>query len=285
MESLIDKFMRARALLSVCINGLWIGYNSLPIAVRRFCAPAFFHNEGEPTFDLTTRGSAILLRFKGRNFAVLTHHQLGRGVHTLEAKDFTIGIDDPDGRRVGLTPVAVTRVSVESDAMKNLEDLQICEYEDVRNQRDLTDRFLRLDLAHTLETVSPNAIKGMFVIGFPSEFTTIEVGEWDEQGGEVPMSIRFQWVKVHLRPAAVRHPFDPDNRIILEPDPEAPTTLSDPDGLSGAPVFFVWQDSGDQAWLGLAGVVTNARIDRFAVYSAVHIRTALQQHVDAAGLS
>ncbi|MGX1693617.1 hypothetical protein [Brevundimonas naejangsanensis] len=281
---MIDKFIRARALLSVSINGLWIGYNNLPTAVRRFCAPAFFHNEGEPTFDLTTRGSAILLRFQGRNFAVLTHHQLGKGVHTLEAKDFTIGIDDRDGRKVGLTPVAVTRVSAESYAAKNLEDLQICEYEDVWNGRDLTDRFLKLDLSHTLETVPSDAIKGIFAIGFPSELTAVEIGEWDEDTGDPPMSMRFQWVKVHLQPAAATHPFDPDNRIILEPDPKAPTTLSNPDGLSGAPVFFVWQDNNNQAWLGLAGMVTNARIDRFAVYSTIYIRTALQQHVDAAAV-
>ncbi|QFU32349.1 ParB N-terminal domain-containing protein [Brevundimonas sp. Bb-A] len=102
--------------------------------------------------------------------------------------------------------------------------------------------------------------------------------------GDPPMSMRFQWVKVHLQPAAATHPFDPENRIILEPDPKAPTTLSNPDGLSGAPVFFVWQDNNNQAWLGLAGMVTNARIDRFAVYSTIYIRTALQQHVDAAAV-
>src|SRR5690606_38477009 len=195
------------------------------------CAPAFFHNEGEPTFDLTTRGSAILLRFQGRNFAVLTHHQLGKGVHTLEAKDFTIGIDDRDGRKVGLTPVAVTRVSAESYAAKNLEDLQIFEYEDVWNGRDLTDRFLKLDLSHTLETVPSDASKGIFAIGFPSELTAVEIGEWDEDTGDPPMSMRFQLVKVHLQHAAATHPFDPDNRNILEPDRKAPTTLYNQHGL------------------------------------------------------
>ena len=136
----------------------------------------------------------------------------------------------------------------------------------------------------TLETVPSNAIKGIFAIGFPSELTAVEIGEWDEDAGDPPVSMRFHWVKVHLQLAAATHPFDPDNRIILEPDPKAPTTLSNPDGLSGAPVFFVWQDNSNQAWLGLAGVVTNARIDRFAVYSTVYIRTALQQQVDAAAV-
>lgn len=95
------------------------------------------------------------------------------------------------------------------------------------------------------------------------------------------MTMKLRWVKLYLQRASNRRPLDPENRIVLEPHTEAPTTLKDPDGLSGAPVFFVWLDEEKQAHLGLAGVLTDARSDRFAVYSAVHIRSALEQCVKA----
>jgi len=278
---LIDIFIRARAKLSVPVNSVWIGVKSLPEALHRFCAPAFFHNEGELTYDLSTRGSAILLRFRERSFAVLTHHQLGKGPHSLRAQDFTIGIDDADGKKIGLTPNAITRVKVAEQNQKNLEDLQICQYEDERNGRDLSRLFLTVDLEHTLETVPTPAVKAIFLIGFPSEFTEVNVGDWDEERGEVPMTMKLRWVKLCLQPASNRRPLDPENRIVLEPHTDAHNTLKDPDGLSGAPVFFVWLDEEKQAHLGLAGVLTNARPDRFAVYSAVHIRSALEQCVSA----
>lgn len=276
---MIDIFTRVRARLSVPVNAILIAMNSLPATLQRFCAPAFFHNEGEPTFDLSKRGSAVLIRFRDTNFAVLTRHQLGKGAQAKEAREFTIGLDDPDGRKVGLTPVAVTQVTIEGHEQKNLEDLQICQYEDHRNGRNLRSLFLNVDLDHTLETVPPEAVQAIFTIGYPTELTNVEVGEWD--GDEVPMAFRIKWVTLYLKPAPEAHDWDNDNRIILMATGNTDAVPLDPDGLSGAPVFFAWLDEARQAHLDFAGLVTNARDNRFAVYSAVHIRTALKQCVAA----
>ena len=164
---MLEKFMRARAKLSVRVNSLWVGFKDLPVALHRFCVPAFFHNEDQPTYDLTNRGSSLLLRYKGCNFAVLTHHQLGRNEQTLQAKDFTIGVDDADGGKFGLTPNAITNLSIASEEHSNLADLQILQYEDFRNGRDLSRLFLSLDLQRTLEDVPASQVKGIFVLGFP----------------------------------------------------------------------------------------------------------------------
>lgn len=272
-------FTQARAQLSVPVNSIWIAFKELPATLQRFCAPAFFHNEGEPTFDISRRGSALLVRFKDRNFAVLTRHQLGHGADAKEAREFTIGLDNSDGRKIGLTPVAVTQVQIEEIEHKNLEDFQICQYEDQRKSRDLRSLFLKMDLEHTLESVAPSDVKGIFLIGYPTEFSDIEVGDWDDE--EVTMTLRLSWLKLYLKSAASVDKWDTENRIILEPDEREANTLTNPDGLSGAPVFFVWMDAEQQVRLGLVGLVTNARTNRFAVYSAVHMRTALQQCVDS----
>src|SRR5690606_14773051 len=108
-------------------------------------------------------------------------------------------------------------------------------------------------LEHTLETVTAEAVKAIFLIGFPSELTEVDIGDWNEERSEVPMTMKLRWVKLYLQRAATLRPLDPDNRILLEPHTATASTLKDPDGLSGAPVFFVWLDGEKQAHLGFAG--------------------------------
>lgn len=273
--NLIDMFTLARTKFSVPINSLWISMDTLPETLQRYCAPAFFYNEDQPIFDLSARGTALLLRYHERNFAILTRHQLGKGVNALKSKDFTIGIDSTEGQKIGLTPNAVTHVV--APAEDNLEDLQICEYEDERSGRDLSPMFLKMDLKYSLDSVPKEAIKAIFLIGFPSELTEVTVPDWDEQCDEIPMTSRYKWVKLYLQHATTHRPLTPENRIMLEPHDSMQTTPTNPDGLSGAPVFFIWMDEENQAQLGLAGIITDARSDRYAVYSTVHIRSALEQ--------
>ena len=71
---------------------------------------------------------------------------------------------------------------------------------------------------------------------------------------------------------------DVENRFPMAIHKEAPIELKDPDGASGAPVFFVYQDRSNQAHLGFAGLVTHANeLGRFMVYDAAVIQKIVEQ--------
>ncbi|RXT52922.1 hypothetical protein B6S44_19475 [Bosea sp. Tri-44] len=55
--------------------------------------------------------------------------------------------------------------------------------------------------------------------------------------------------------------------------------LDRPDGMSGAPVFCVWRSEDWQCHLSFLGMITSARNGRFMIYSARHIRRALDEYI------
>jgi hypothetical protein len=136
-----------------------VPFKTVADAIRRFCTPAFFHYEDQAVFDLSRIGSAFLFRYRGRNFALLTRHQLGKDLSAVRPEQFTVTLIEPGGAKVGLSPNAVTKVQVENIEHSNLEDVLLLEYDNMREMRNLRALFLNLDLAHTLEMVAPNGAK------------------------------------------------------------------------------------------------------------------------------
>jgi hypothetical protein len=57
--------------------------------------------------------------------------------------------------------------------------------------------------------------------------------------------------------------------------------IGDPDGFSGSPVFFIWQDETRQTHLGFAGMITHGnRSGAFQIYPAEAIKPAVRSIVD-----
>ena len=76
---------------------------------------------------------------------------------------------------------------------------------------------------------------------------------------------------------------DVENRNMFIKHSESTRLSVNPDGLSGSPVFSIVHDAKSDRHLRFDGIVTDARIDRFAVYPSVNIRNFLDQIVKDGG--
>ena len=271
----MDAFTVARLKLSVEINRLWIGFSQVPERLRKFVTPALFYHEGQDVFDLSAPGTAFLVRYRETNFAICTRHQLGTGDVEVEPANFTVVVEG----NVGLSPNRVSRITMDDPDHKNLEDVYIAEYADDRDGRDLRPFFLDLDLGANLHTVNADLIQAMFALGFPMFARDGDLEE-DEDGLPTKWLATARWVKLYLEIDQVRL-LDTENRIPMVQDKRVEQETIDPDGMSGAPVFFIGKTQDHNAFLGFAGMVTNANGRRYMVYDAAILKQVLDSYVDA----
>lgn len=275
---MIATSLIARAMLSIPINGILVRLQEIPESIRRFCTPAFFYNDGQRVFDISPVGSALLFRYRGCNLAICTRHQIGHALSAHSDEKFFVIFEELGGSKVGLSPIAVSRVHMEHAEHMNLEDILVFEYEDERDDRNLRGLFLELDITRTLDTVEPTSIKAIFAIGYPTAFSDMNL-ECDEDQNITAVNTDLRWVKLYLtqdNPALL----DTENRRVMIQDPRAEQETIEPDGMSGAPVFFVWLDESSRAHLGFAGMITDARDRRYMIYDGSIIRQIVDRHID-----
>lgn len=270
----LPNFITAAMKLSVPVNGVLIPFKNCVDSLYRFCRPLLFHNE-DPTFDLSYSGSSLLLRTGGRNVMLCTRHQITNTQR--EPSDVVMVVIDPDGAKVALTPNEVSRVTVEAPEHANLDDIFIAEYASERDGRNIESQFLKLDIdaIPDLRSVPSDQIVAIFAIGYPTRFSSFEM-TLDEDESPVGLEIINRWVKVYLEKAAPS-PWDTELRVPLQLHSEYPAKIEDPDGFSGAPVFFVFQDEKMNAHLGFAGMISHAnKSGRFMIYETAFIRKLLE---------
>jgi hypothetical protein len=83
--------------------------------------------------------------------------------------------------------------------------------------------------------------------------------------------VTSRWVKLYLEPVAPSV-WDQEYRVPLQVHHRYQADIGDPDGFSGSPVFFLYQDDSKQAYLGFAGMITDAnKSGRFSMYEATFI--------------
>ena len=265
----------ARMKLSVPINGVFVALAQVAGALRRFCTPALFHHENQNVFDLSSAGSALLFRYRGRNLALCTYHQLGKGLNAVRPEQFMIMAD---GGKTGLAPNRVSRVRMEHPEHENLEDIFLAEYADDREGRDLRPFFLKLDLGMNLGGVQPESVQAIFAIGFPT-FAREPTLEIDDDGEPTKWAVQAHWVKLYLA-RSENQLLDTENRTPMVQDGRADQEAIDPDGMSGAPVFFVGLTTETNAFLGFSGMITHALGQRYMVYDASHLKTVVDRYID-----
>jgi hypothetical protein len=267
----IPSFLTAAMKLAVPMNGVLVPFNRSVENLQRFCRPVMFHNE-DPIFDLSYSGSSLLFRHAGRNLMLCTRHQLmnqGRN-----SNDVVLIVDEPDGRKVALTPNEASRVILQLREQANLEDIFLAEYASTRNGRNLQAQFFCLDLDSTadLRSVPPEKVVLIFAIGYPTRFSSFETTIDEEDGSAEGLDVISRWVKLYLEPTDPSA-WDNEYRVPLQVHHRYHADIGDPDGFSGSPVFFLYQDDAKQAHLGFGGMITDAnKSGRFNIYEAGHIR-------------
>jgi hypothetical protein len=214
-------------------------------------------------------GSAFLVRYRGRNIALCTRHQLGQGLGATRPEQFTVTL---------ISPNVVSKVRMDHAEHSNLEDVLLLEYENTRGARNLRRLFLELDMARTLETVDPASVKAIFAVGYPTAFGDVTIKR-DEESNVTGMDMELRWVKLYLVPDGPAL-LDAENRRAMVQAPNYDQETIDPDGMSGAPVFFVWLDPSFQAHLGFVGMITHGRDRRYMIYDGALLRQVVGRYMD-----
>jgi hypothetical protein len=140
------------------------------------------------------------------------------------------------------------------------------------------EMFLELDMARTLETVDPASVKAIFAVGYPTAFGDVTI-KCDEESNVTGMDMELRWVKLYLVPDGPAL-LDAENRRAMVQDPNYDQETIDPDGMSGAPVFFVWLDPSFQANLGFVGMITHGRDRRYMIYDGALLRQVVGRYMD-----
>lgn len=269
----------AKTKTAIEISGIATPFNRSLDSLQRFCRPLLFHKDHD-VYDLAYSGSSFLFRCRERNFVLSTSHQLRMDSGNFQPDQICIVIDEGDGK-VGLSPDGANRVRIDSYDDKTQEDILLIEYASERNGRNIAGHFLRIDLENipTLSNVAPEKIVLIFAIGYPSCFSDYDVC-FDDSYTPVSLDIVNRWCKLYLE---AREPgnWDLHTRIPMKIHHKHHADVGDPNGFSGSPVFFIWQDEASQTHLGFAGMITHGnKGGNFQIYDADVIKLVLKQILD-----
>ncbi|MFB0872680.1 MULTISPECIES: hypothetical protein [unclassified Sphingobium] len=280
--SLTDALTKAHAKLSIPVNGLYLPVPKVVESLQRFCRPLVFHNDGYD-HDISFSGSCLLFRHRGHNLLLCTRHQLTNAKRTSD--QIILVVEEANGRRVGINPNEVSQgvLDPSSDpAYADLADIMIAEYSPRNLGRDLAPHFLSFDLesARDLRTVDPALVDAIFSIGYPAVDTSYDT-TFDDNWQLLGVDVVSRWWKLYFKPAAPTV-WDAAGTVALEPANNQDPIPDDPDGMSGAPVFFIHGIKAGQPELGFAGIIVRGnRSSRVNMIEAAQIRKALALHLGA----
>lgn len=218
-----------------------------------------------------------MLRHGGRNFLIATKHQLvalGR-----DGSEIGIIVDEGD-RQKSLGPNELNYVNVTSEGFESLEDIFVARYDSVRNDQPIDRYFLQSEYLQAIDLgLNPSLrLIATFCIGYATETQGYDL-TYNAEGDVRGANVTSRWSPVYLEPCTPTG-FEDDHRLALSLHPDYNKTIDNPEGLSGAPIFFLIQDSAHQVHLGFGGMVTHSNGKNFAGYPASAILKVLADCID-----
>jgi len=268
----IPSFLTAILKTSVPMNGLYLPFDRCIANLQRFCRPVLFHND-DPTYEVSARGSSLLLRHQGRAFVLFSAHQLGIGAQRRRPDEAMLILTDGTSARTGRGPDSAILVRHHDANVGNLDDVILLEYMLPPDDPALMAHFYQIDFAACVmpSQINREAILAIFAIGYPTQFSRFEPG-YDEAREESSLEVASGWCPLYLE-RTEPSVWDTPHRLPLQLHPSYRNAIGDPDGFSGAPVFLLHQDVAHQVQLAFVGMITHASHDgRFMVYDATHLR-------------
>ncbi len=257
---------------SVEMNGVYVRINNVPDNIVRFCKPLFFYNPGSE-FELSIVGTCFLARYRQKLVLVTTRHQLGKG-NAARAPDEACILVEEDGKRHALTCSAYARPTFPDHPDHNVaEDIILLQFDPAAHTVNPDRLFFDMTGMRTLDEVNEGAVTLYFAVGYPTEFAELK-GNFDD-----PDAISFdgymsRFSKLYLEtdrkesmPAHIEFRTRRDHTL----------TINDLDGISGSPVFFLYQDEERQSHLGYAGMIRLAANGIFHVYEGRYVKQMLDE--------
>lgn len=261
----------ANAKLSVFINGVLTPFKSVPGNLQRYCRPLFFHKD-DAIYDLAYSGSSLLFKHGKHHLQLATKHQLRMDGGNLKHDDVCL-IVPKGGGHVGISPNGASRLLVNNSDDLLPQDILLLEYEKERGEHDLGPLFVSLDLDQipALSEVGGNPIRLIFTVGFPTARQGYEP-VFDEDWNATKLNVISRPMTLIFDEKSVKPSFE-ESRESISVHSRYDESIGDPDGWSGAPVFFVWGDDNKDHHLGFAGMITHGTSSgSFMLYRAEDIR-------------
>jgi len=276
----IDPFTESHAILSIAVNGLLLKAPDVPGSLLRFVRPLAFYNEGHSN-ELSFSGTSLRVRVRGRNLLLSSRHQLTNAGRRPE--DIVIVLDVEDSRRVAVNPNEVSQAVLDAASdpgHSDLADMLLAEYAPRSTGRDLRPHFLDLDLLSIpdLRQTPAASLDVIFTLGFPTSDTDYDTS-FDDDYNVTGIDIVSRWWKLYFRQDQPTE-WDKPGLVPLEPARSEDQIPDDPDGMSGAPVFFISGMKQREPKLGFGGIILRAnKLGRANMLEAEVIRRAIRMHL------
>lgn len=275
----VDPYTQAHLVLSIPVNGIALAAPAVPESLLRFVRPLAFYNDGQ-SHELSFSGTSLRVRVKNRNLLLCCRHQLTNAARAPQ--DIAIILDVEDGRRVAINPNEVSQAVFDSTVdlrYADLADILLAEFAPQSVARDLAPYFLQMDLLKVpdLRAVPADSIDAIFTLGFPTSDTDYDTS-YDEDYNITGVDIVSRWWKLYFRQDESTV-WDKPGLVPLTPARSEDPIPQDPDGMSGAPVFFIYGMRQQNPGLGFAGMILRGnKMGRANMLEANAIRQAISKH-------
>jgi len=249
------------------MNGIYVRTNNVPDDIVRFCKPLCFYNPGSE-FELSIVGTCFLARYRQKLVLVTTRHQLGKGNATRPPNEACILVEE-GGHHHALTCSAYARPTFPDHADHRVaEDIILLRFDPDAHRVNPHRLFFDMTRMSTLDEVNKGVVALYFAVGYPTEFRELK-GTLDDPDAMSFEGYVSRFSKLYLEtnrresmPAHMEFRTRSDHWL----------TIENLDGLSGSPVFFLYQDDTQQFRLGYAGMIRLAANGIFHVYEGRYIR-------------
>lgn len=195
-------------------------------------------------------------------------------------------LDVESGRRVAINPNEVSQAVLDpadDPDYADVADILLAEYAPQSPERDLAPHFLQMDLLNVpdLRAVPASSVDAIFTLGFPTSDTDYDT-TYDQDYNVTGVDIASRWWKLYFRQDEANG-WDKPGLLPLEPARSEDPIPEDHDGMSGAPVFFIYGMKQRNPGLGFAGIILRAsKLGRANMLEAEAIRRAIRMHFNGA---
>ena len=123
------------------------------------------------------------------------------------------------------------------------------------------------------------SIRLLFTIGYPTKSQGYEP-DFDEDFNAINLRVISRVSRLIFDEHKIRPSYE-ESRTSITVSERYQGDICDPDGWSGAPVFFLWGDDNREHHLGFSGMVTHANsAGSFMIYRAEDIRVFVNGAID-----
>ncbi len=204
---------------------------------------------------------------------VTTRHQLGKGKAAREPNEVCILVETA-GQRMALTCSHYAIPTFPDHQDHNVaEDIILLQFDPQAHSVNPAPLFFDMTRMLTLDEVREQNVTLYFAVGYPTVFAEL-VGNFDDPDAMSFEGYMSRFSKLYLEtnrsesmPAHIEFRTRQDHTM----------TIDDLDGLSGSPVFFLYEDDSRQSHLGYAGMIRLAANNIFHVYEGRYIKQMLER--------